>query len=304
MQAMIESANLSKDYQGHLALDQVDFHVYPGDIYGLIGRNGAGKTTLMKIINRQIHHQGKLFIQGKELSAKDSHSLRIGSLIEVPGFYPNLSAYENLNLKCILYGIRRPGYIEELLSLVQLSQAGKKKAKNFSLGMKQRLGLALALVGDPDILLLDEPTNGMDPQGIVDFRQIIQRLNIEKDITVIVSSHILGELAKLVNRIGIIDQGRLIKEASMEQLKIENQDHITITGNHLSQVVAHLEEHFNLKNYTMVTPTELHIFEYMNQAPMLAHQLIRSAILFDSFTVDQASLEDYFMKMTGGQDHA
>ena len=128
--------------------------------------------------------------------------------------------------------------------------------------------------------------------------------NIEKDITVIVSSHILGELAKLVNRIGIIDQGRLIKEASMEQLKIENQDHITITGNHLSQVVAHLEEHFNLKNYTMVTPTELHIFEYMNQAPMLAHQLIRSAILFDSFTVDQASLEDYFMKMTGGQDHA
>lgn len=304
MQAVIESANLSKDYQGHLALDQVDFHVYPGDVYGLIGRNGAGKTTLMKVINRQIHYQGRLIVQGKELSAKDSHSLRIGSLIEAPGFYPQLSAYENLNLKCILFGIQRPNYIEELLTMVQLDQAGNKKVKNFSLGMKQRLGLALALVGDPDILLLDEPTNGMDPQGIVDFRRIIHRLNVEKNITVIISSHILGELSKLVNRIGIIDQGRLIKEANMDALRKENQDHITITGSNLSQVVTHLEEHFNLTKYIMVTPTELHIFEFLDQAPSLIHQLIKSGILFDSFTVDQASLEDYFMKLTGGQVHA
>lgn len=305
MQAIIESSQLSKKYNQHYALDQVDINVYPGDIYGLIGRNGAGKTTLMKVINRQIHMTfGSVKIQGQELGKRDSHNLRIGTLIEAPGFYPNLSAYENLKLKCILFGIKRRGYIEELLSLVQLDHVGHKKVKNFSLGMKQRLGLALALVGDPDILLLDEPTNGMDPQGIADFRRTILKLNKERNITVIISSHILGELSKLVNRIGIIHEGRLIKEIDKNQMNQENQDHISITGSDLGLVLAHLEENLGLTQFKMVSPEELHIYQYLDQVQTLTHSLIKAGILFDTIAVQQFSLEDYFMKLTGGYDHA
>lgn len=305
MTNIIESQGLTKHYKKHIALDGVNINVQEGDVYGLIGRNGAGKTTLMKIINRQIRSsEGKLWIQGQDISVRDNHSLRIGSLIEAPGFYPDMSAQANLQLKCDLFGIRRPGYVDELLDLVDLRDVKNKKIKNFSLGMKQRLGLALALVGDPDILILDEPTNGMDPQGIRDFRQTILKLNHERNITVIISSHILGELAKFINRVGIIHEGRLMREASMESLYASNQDFIRVMGADQERMVSYLEETINLRDYKSISPTELRIFEHLDDPGLVSHALIRGGILFDQLVLENSSLEDYYMNLTGGHDHA
>ena len=301
MKAIIEAYNLSKKYKDHLALDQVNMTVHQGDVYGLIGRNGAGKTTLMKIINRQIlASQGNLSIQGAPISQKDTSQLRIGTLIEAPGFYPNLSAYDNLKLKCKLFGIQRKNYEEELLDLVNLLDAKDRKVGNYSLGMKQRLGLALALVGDPDILLLDEPTNGMDPQGIVEFRETILRLNQDRNITVMISSHILGELYKFVNRIGIIHEGKLIKEVSKQALDIENQDHIRIMSQNIPKIISFMEEELGITDFKIVSDQEIFVYESLENPEKICHGLIKANILFDSFYLEQASLEEYFMNLTGG----
>ncbi|UUX34938.1 ABC transporter ATP-binding protein [Fundicoccus culcitae] len=305
MQSVIETHNLSKQYGSVHALNQVNISVDQGDIYGLIGRNGAGKTTLMKIINRQIlASEGSFDILGENVTRNDNISLRIGTLIEAPGLYLDLTAYQNIALKCQLAGIRRPGYIEELLHLVNLADTGRKRAKNFSLGMKQRLGLAIALVGDPDILLLDEPTNGMDPQGIAEFRQMILRLNRERHISVVISSHILGELSKFITKLGIIHEGQLIKEARLSDLEHENQDHLTIKAADLKPIVAFLEDQLHITNFTVISPTELHIFEHLQAPESISHPLIKAGILFDTLELDRHSLEDMFLTLTGGAVHA
>ncbi|MGF3073582.1 ABC transporter ATP-binding protein [Facklamia sp. P13069] len=306
MESILKSENLCKAYNNQFALNNVSMNVQSGDIYGLIGRNGAGKTTLMKIINRQIlPTSGKVWIQDQEMAKNDHFQVRIGTLIEAPGLYMGLTAGQNLELKCKLYGIRRDNYIEELLNLVGLpiSQVKKKKVKKFSLGMKQRLGLALALVGDPDLLLLDEPTNGMDPQGISEFRETILKLNSERHITVVISSHILGELAKLTTRIGIINEGTLLKEADMEELNQINQDFIRIKGGDQAQIMAHLQEKLDLQQIKQVSDSELRVYEHLDNPSVISHELIRSGILFEQLVVERASLEDYFIRLTGGHNN-
>ncbi|MDK6520890.1 ATP-binding cassette domain-containing protein [Aerococcus urinae] len=260
----IETDNLSKSYGQQVALDQVSIQVKAGEIYGLVGRNGAGKTTLLKILSRQIQATSGSYTFFNERVASSAHDLRLGMMIEGPGLYPHLSARDNLMLKCEAMGIRRPNYVQDLLELVGLGQVKQKRAKSFSLGMKQRLSLALALVGDPDILLLDEPTNGLDPQGIADFRKLIQRLNQERGLTIMISSHILSELAKMIDKIGIIHQGSLVKEVSRQELEKENRNKLVLRSHDLKTVLAYLEENLDLKDFLVVDDHTLYIYEYLD----------------------------------------
>lgn len=305
MEAVIKTQGLSKVYDKKFALKDVNVHIGEGEIYGLIGRNGAGKTTLMKLINRQsIASEGQIYIHGQEIGRGDASNIRIGSLIEAPGIYPGMSAYRNLELKATLFGIKRKGYIEQLLEIVQLSGTGNKPVGKFSLGMKQRLGLALALVGEPDILLLDEPTNGMDPQGIQDFRELILRLNYEHRITIVISSHILSELSKFITRIGIIHEGQLLEESSLTDLTESNRNHLTIIAPELSPISSILENQLQIHDYKVISSNEMHIYESLEEPQLISHTLIEAGILFDTFQLERFSLEEYFIRVTGGTHNA
>ena len=216
---LLQTRNLTKQYGRHRAVDDVNMHIKKGAIYGFIGRNGAGKTTCLKMISglsTPSYGEIEMFgYKGKDLQKVRS---RVGCLIEAPGLYGNMSAYDNLNIKCKLTGIKKKGYIDELLKTVGLDTVGEKKTKHYSLGMKQRLGIALALVGEPDLLILDEPINGLDPQGIVEVRETIQKLAKERGMTICISSHILEELSKIATDYGIIHNGCLVQELTREEL--------------------------------------------------------------------------------------
>lgn len=241
MDTIIKTKDLTKNYGEKKAADLININVQKGDIYGLIGRNGAGKTTLLKMITGLIHQSSG----GIELNFDDkSKKNNIGILIESPGLMFEFDGKTNINLKMTALGIRRKGYEEELLELVGLKGV-KKKVKEYSLGMKQRLGLALALIGDPELLILDEPSNGMDPQGMQDFRNLIQKLSKEKDITIIISSHILDELAKFATRFGIIDNGKMITEISVDELNKIDADRIVIKTDKTDEVMDVLVKSFN-----------------------------------------------------------
>ena len=227
MDYILTTDSLTKEYHHYKAIDSVSLHVKKGDIYGFIGRNGAGKTTTLKIIAglaKPTSGNFSLFGQSYEDVIKNNSFSKIGSLIEEPGIYPDMTAFDNVYLKCIYAGINDKSYAMDLLKLVDLDRTGRKKAKGFSLGMRQRLGIALALVGDPEILILDEPINGLDPQGILEIRETILKLNSEKGITFIISSHILGELSKMATRYGIIDKGMLVKEFTDKELASQPDD--------------------------------------------------------------------------------
>lgn len=221
MDNIIESENLSKSYKDFKALDGLSLHVPKGAIYGLVGKNGAGKTTLIRILcGLQQPTGGSYSLYGisGDNSKISSARRRMGAVVETPSIYLDMSAEDNLKQQFIILGLPSFKPIPELLSLVGLENTGNKKAGNFSLGMRQRLGIAVALAGDPDMLILDEPTNGLDPEGIVEIRELILKLNREQQITFLISSHILDELARLATHFGFIDGGRMIKEISASQL--------------------------------------------------------------------------------------
>lgn len=217
MALVIETKKLTKKFPNKIAVNQVDIHVEQGDIYGLIGKNGAGKTTTMRmILGTLFPTDGEILLFGNSNLAAERK--RIGSLIEAPGLYRNCSAYENMKRFSILYG-GTDQEIKEILDFVGLGNVGKKKAGHFSLGMKQRLGIALALLGNPELLVLDEPINGLDPAGIKEIRDLITKLNKEKGVTFLISSHLLDELGKIATRYGIINNGELVDEISAEELQ-------------------------------------------------------------------------------------
>ena len=220
MEYILETQGLTKVYGTKEAAKDVDLHIREGEIYGLIGRNGAGKTTIMRMISGlSTPTSGSYSLFGKTGYAMGRALRNVGVLIESPGLYPRLSARENLKIKCIGSGVRARGYVEELLKTVGLENTDMKKpAGSYSLGMRQRLGIALALVGDPKMIILDEPINGLDPQGIAEVRETVSRLRDERGITVMISSHILDELAKVADCFGIINEGRLLDEFSADEL--------------------------------------------------------------------------------------
>lgn len=225
MDYILETVDLTKKYGKKCVVDEISFHIKRGEIYGLIGENGAGKTTCMKMIAGLSNASfGQIIYK-----PQSGDVLRIGSLIENPGFYYNMTAYENLKCVGILTGRYDSDYIKYLLEAVSLHNVGKKKVGEFSLGMRQRLGVAIAIAGDPEFLILDEPINGLDPQGIVDIRNLIIRMNKEKNVTILMSSHILGELDKIVDTIGVIDNGKLIDEFDVKDMHKKNYVEIEIS---------------------------------------------------------------------------
>ena len=218
MNYILETQDLTKKYDNHVVVDHVNIFVRTGAVYGLIGQNGAGKTAILKIIGGLAKQtSGKIYLSKTDKQNNEQDTSKVGVLIEQPGIYPEMSAKQNLKLKCLAMGVNSKAHIDELLKVVGLSKAGKKPVKKYSLGMRQRLGIALALVGYPDLVILDEPINGRDPQGIVEFREMIAQLNSERNITFIISSHILGELSKSATDYGIIHNGKMIEQMSKEQ---------------------------------------------------------------------------------------
>ena len=275
---LLETRNLTKQYGHHKAVDSVNMHIKKGAIYGFIGRNGAGKTTCLKMISglsKPTCGEIEMFgYKGKDLQKVRS---RIGCLIEAPGLYGNMTAYENLNIKCKLFGIKKKSYIEEILRIIGLEDVGKKKTKHFSLGMKQRLGIGLALVGEPDLLVLDEPINGLDPQGIAEIRDTIQRLQKEKNMTICISSHILEELSKIATDYGIIHNGSLLQEITREELIRRCSERIELTLDHPKQAIPVLDS-MGFTNYQVTDKEHIHIFERLNESAALNMELAKSGI--------------------------
>ena len=304
MEELLRTYGLTKQFGKHRAVDHVDLHVNRGAIYGFIGRNGAGKTTFLRMVcGLAAPTEGEIEIfgaRGRELQEIRS---RIGCLIEGPGLYGNMTAKENMEIKCRFCGIKRPGYIEELLDMVGLSDVGKKKTKKFSLGMKQRLGIAMALIGEPELLVLDEPINGLDPQGIAEVRDIILRLNRERNMTILISSHILEELSKISTDYGIIHHGCLLQELTREELMEKCSDRIEITLDQAKAAVPVLDG-LGIKNYRVVDRDHIHIFERLDESGQINMELAKAGITVTEIAKTSEELESYFLNLTGGARHA
>ena len=301
---LLSTHQLTKQYGKYKAVNQVDIHIKKGAIYGFIGRNGAGKTTFLKMISglsKPTSGEIQMFgYTGKQLQEIRS---RIGCLIEAPGLYGNMTAADNLRLKCKLFGIKKAGYVEELLRTVGLEEAGKKKTKHFSLGMKQRLGIALALVGEPDLLVLDEPINGLDPQGIVEIRDTILRLQQERNMTIIISSHILEELSKIATDYGIIHNGTLLQEMTREELMQQCSERIEIVMTNPEQALPVLDA-MGITKYQVMDKQRIYIYEQLEETARINMALAKAGILVQSITNTKEELETYFLNMTGGVANA
>lgn len=303
MEYLLSTNGLTKQYGRHKAVNSVNIHIRQGDIYGLIGRNGAGKTTLLKMISGlATPTEGDFTLFGKK--EKDAYRClsRVGTLIESPGVYPNMTAADNLKIKCLAMGVRRKNEIEELLEIVGLSSTGKKKVKNFSMGMKQRLGIALALVGNPDLVILDEPINGLDPQGIAEIRDTLFRLNRERNITFIISSHILEELSKIATHYGIIHDGVLLQELTREELLARCSERIELKTDDTRKSCTVLDE-MGIRKYKVIDADTIHIFERLNDSGEITMKLAKKGIRTMGITVKNEALEDYYLNLTGGADN-
>lgn len=243
--------------------------------------------------------EGDFTLFGKRGKSAYRYLSRVGSLIEAPGVYPNLTAEDNLRLKSLAMGVRRKEEIEELLSVVGLLDTGKKKVKNFSLGMKQRLGIALALVGSPDLVVLDEPINGLDPQGIAEVRDTLFRLNREKHITLIISSHILEELSKIATHYGIIHDGVLIQELTREELLAKCSERIELKTDDARKACTVLDD-MGIRRYKVIDQDTIHIFEHLDESGEITMALARHQVRTLGITVKNEALEDYYLNLTGG----
>lgn len=297
---VIETRQLSKQYRKQKAVNQVDLHVKKGSIYGLIGKNGAGKTTIMKMIcGLASQTEGEVILFGGNEENKDLVYKRIGMLIENPGLYPGMNAYDNLKCKALCMGISN--YSEkicEILELVGLERTGGKAVKKFSLGMKQRLGIALALIGEPDVLVLDEPINGLDPQGIAEIREMLVKLNQEKNITILISSHILEELSKIVTDYGIIRDGKLVEEISKEELMEKCLERIEIKTTNVDKATTILEN-MDIQNYKVLDNETIHVYEKLEQIKEINKQLVMEDVDVMSIMINNESIENYFFQLTG-----
>ena len=300
---LLSTQGLTKQYGRQKAVDHIDIHIKKGAIYGFIGRNGAGKTTTLKMISGLARPtDGEIIMFGYRGGGLKNIRSRVSCLIEAPGVYGNLSAYDNLKIKCKLFGIQEKSYIPEILEMVGLNHVGKKKVKHYSLGMKQRLGIGLTLVGDPDLLLLDEPINGLDPQGIVEVRDTILRLNEERNMTILVSSHILEELSKIAAHYGIIHNGSLLQEMTKEELMKRCSERIEICLDEPKRAVPVLDE-MGFTNYQIVDKERIHIFERLEESAGLNMELAKAGILVREIRITSEELEDYFLNLTGGASH-
>ena len=300
MEYVLTTQNLSKSYSKFQALDHFTMHVPKGAIYGFVGRNGAGKTTLIRLVcGLQSPTAGSYSIYGIDYKDKriSKARRRMGAVVETPAIYMDMTAAENLKQQYLLLGMPSYEGIDDLLALVGLENTGKKKARNFSLGMKQRLGIAIALAGDPDFLVLDEPVNGLDPQGIIEIRELILKLNRERGITVLISSHILDELSRLATHYGFIDKGRMVKEMSAAELEAACRKCMRVE---VSQTAAlsRVLEGVGVE-YKILSDTTADIYAKLNISE-LTHALDGVDCELIALTERDESLESFFMELIGG----
>lgn len=298
-EVVLKTNNLTKQYNKNVVLDNVNITIKKGDIYGLIGRNGAGKTTLMKIITTLASPTSGTFELFNTCSENDElfdNKKRVGSLIEYPAFYPNLSAYDNLKYYNIQRGIVDKNQINKVLELVNLTGTGKKKVKTFSLGMKQRLGIALAILNSPDFVILDEPINGLDPIGISELRDTFKKLS-DNGITLLISSHILSELYLLANEFGFLENGKLIKELSKEELDLECSKCLVIKTDDSKKVSVLLEKELNTNNYKVINNEEIRVYDYTDDSDKVSDVLVNNKIKIKGFYESGISLEEYFKEI-------
>lgn len=295
MEYVIETQGLVKQYKTKIAVNDVSVHVKRGDIYGLIGKNGAGKTSLMKLIlGLTVPTQGKIFLFGSE--NLNAGRMRTGSLIEAPGLYNDCTAQENMLRFSILYGADK-SQIKPILDKVGLGDTGGKKAGEFSLGMRQRLGIAIALIGRPEILVLDEPINGLDPAGIKEIRDIITGLNRE-GVTFIISSHLLDELAKVVTNYGIIADGALVEEVTAKELNERCRKYVKIVSNDNSAVLSLLKERLpDLQ--AAERDGAVYLSNYLDQTLNMNKFLVNKGIGISQISLSESGFEDYFIERLG-----
>lgn len=304
MEYVLQTSGLSKQYGHFKALDNLSMHVPKGAIYGFVGKNGAGKTTLIRLIcGLQEPTGGEYTLYGERSTGKEiaASRRRMGAVVETPSIYLDMTAEENLRQQYLILGAPSFDGIKELLELVGLSDTGKKKAKNFSLGMRQRLGIAVALAGNPDFLVLDEPVNGLDPQGIVEMRELILKLNRERQITVLISSHILDELSRLATHYGFIDGGHMVKEISAEELEAACRKCIRVEVSD-TKVLAYVLDELNLE-YNIWTDTQADIYGTITVTE-LAMRLSQENCEVKSMQERDESLESYYIRLVGGESHA
>ena len=297
MEQMLTAKNIVKKYGQKTVLDNVSMNIQKGDIYGFIGKNGAGKTTFMRVVLSLTYpNSGEVKLFGDK-SIKDV-GLKIGSLIEAPGFYKNLTAKENLKRFSLLYGADE-SKVDEILKWVDLSNTGNKKVRDFSLGMRQRLGIAIALLGDPELLLLDEPINGLDPEGIKEIRDLILKLNKEQNITILISSHLLDELAKVVTRYGIINNGRMVEEITSEELHEKCKQKLLIEVDDTAKAKSIIEKIVSEESIHIVSNFEIEITSQIEKAALINSTLIKEGVEVRAIYPNTDTLEEYFMKRVG-----
>ena len=304
MSYIMQTQNLTKTYGRKDAAKDININIREGEIYGLSGRNGAGKTTIMRMISGLSNPtSGTYSLFGKTGAEMKKMMNKVGVLIEHPGLYPKRSARENLKIKCMAMGVdyKKDNYLDELLRIVGLENVSDKKgAGEFSLGMRQRLGIALALVGEPSMIILDEPINGLDPQGIVEVRHTLAQLRDEKGITIMISSHILEELAKLADSYGIIHEGKLIEQFTNDELMARCGQFVAIKTPDTDGAIKALWS-IDITQTRIDEDGVLRVGERLEDSDKMAAAIVKADIPLKELYINSVSLEDYYLSLTGGE---
>lgn len=303
MQTILTTNHLTKQIDTETIVSDLNMHIAKGEIYGFLGPNGAGKTTVMKMITNQWKPtSGDIVLFGEKL-LPDSYSFlkRMGSMIEFPVFYNELTAEENLKLHCEYMGYYSPDSVEKAMSLLSLSDNRGKKVKEFSLGMKQRLGIARAVLTKPEFLVLDEPTNGLDPAGMKQFRDLFRMLCKEYEMTILISSHLLSEIESLAHTIGIIHKGRLVKEISMKELTDKGLEYLEIKTSEITRATYVFTECLNISNFKVLNNNLIRVYTKEATSREIMKALTENQIEIQGFHSQTESLEEYFLKVTGGE---
>ncbi|MCM3618336.1 ATP-binding cassette domain-containing protein [Sutcliffiella horikoshii] len=302
---VLKTNQLSKKYQNNMALNKVSVEIKKGSIYGFIGQNGAGKSTLIRLITGLAYPSAGTFELFEENEGKDiiEARKRIGTIIEGPAIYPKMTAAENLEVHRLLKGIPGKDCIDKTLKLVGLQSTGKKKAKDFSLGMKQRLGLGIALLGDPEFLILDEPINGLDPMGVVEIRELLKKLNKEYGITILISSHILSELHLLATHYGIIHKGELLEQLSSKELQEKCQQYLHIKVDDPSKAATIIESRLSTQAFEVMPDGTIKLFTTVDAPGKVSKILTDEGLVIEQFMPMGEDLETYFSNRIGGVEH-
>lgn len=301
-ESIFEAKNLAKKYKGTMALDYVNLTLRRGEIYGFIGENGAGKTTMIRLITGlSFPTDGEMTLFGKSGARElQKQRARIGCMVETPALYKNMTAQQNLEAQRIQRGIPDKECIQETLKLVGLTDTGKKVVRHFSLGMRQRLGIAMALLNDPEFLILDEPINGLDPSGIVEIRELMKRLNRERGITLLVSSHVLSELYQTATRYILLHQGHVLEELTQQELDEKCKRHIAIKTNDASKTTTVLENALHTTHFQVMPDGVVRLYDYLDNMEDVARVLSQAGLLVTGLSPAGDSLEDYFLHRIEG----